>query len=392
MGLERKAATARLAGMTLAIASIVGCGQVRDVIHSPPYDGGDGRSSGGTTSFDDGGGGAIGSGGFGGNASIGGDGGPPAETGGSSIGAGGGSSGSGGVTETGAGPNAGGEGGVVGVLDPHREERTELVADYCALLEKYPCRAFSSRQGLIPASAPLEEKRRICEQESQALAYQNTVNGCYEEWATAMRCNATIAFTCPCAALGCQLPNDATGFDATTGSIPQGACFDERTAYSTCLEERNAPDAWQTPIVGSRAKVHWRTTDSGAGCHAEGVREGLNGLFVAKCEGAPGGPFRCDCMLNSRPLEDLVNTRAAAFSATDCRDVAQTMADGACVNVLDCCVAWKNDSIEGQPPYDDCGCTSDPTRNIFGPSGFSSCQELADSYDGSVVSTCPQYR
>jgi hypothetical protein len=369
--------------MTLVMVSIAGCGQVRDVIHDPPYDGDnllDGGSSGGrgVTSSEDGGNGPNGSGGFRGDGSV-------TGTGGASSGAGGGSPSSGGTTGTGAG-------GAVGVPDPHREERTKLVADYCALLDKYPCREFSSNQGLIRASTPPEEKRRICEQESQVYAYQHTVNGCYDEWVAAMKCNATLAFTCPCADTQCQLPNDATGYDPTTGDIPEGACFEERTAYGKCQERLHAADGWQTPIVGSRAKVEWRMENSGAGCHAEGVPEGSEDFFVARCEGAPGGPFRCDCTVNSRLLSDWSNPQFASFSASDCRGVAQSLADGACVKVLDCCFAWKNGSREGVPPIDDCQCTADPTTNIFGPTGFASCQAMADAYSGSVVSICPQYR
>jgi hypothetical protein len=69
------------------------------------------------------------------------------------------------------------------------------------------------------------------------------------------------------------------------------------------------------------------------------------------------------------------------FWADDCIGVAQTMADGYCDRILDCCFTWSN---AGLPQ---CTCTSDPSAG-----GFESCDAAAAAGGGEVVNLCSQYQ
>ena len=71
---------------------------------------------------------------------------------------------------------------------------------------------------------------------------------------------------------------------------------------------------------------------------------------------AAGIAVECNCRVNGRVLEDDVEGSARPYYASDCRDAAQRMADGDCIERLDCCFTYP-----GPDGVQFCACTADPT-------------------------------
>src|SRR5262249_38373732 len=154
-----------------------------------------------------------------------------------------------------------------------------------------------------------------CEETMGVYSYTATLRGCWNEWVAAAKCDATIEYTCPCNVADCILPNDVSGYDATKGYVPKGPCYAERTAYEDCKVALSAGYGWGTPIKGSRANVEWHETPTG--CHAEGTDAKPDALYTAECDGAPGGPYRCNCLVNGRQPVDAALGVPVQFTARD---------------------------------------------------------------------------
>ncbi|HVU03064.1 MAG TPA: hypothetical protein VHE30_14990 [Polyangiaceae bacterium] len=336
----------------VVLGAAAGCGQVVQVLTSPPGEpdgGANAASTGGAGSNTDGGSAASGSGGSAGDV---------------------------GADGAAAGTNA---------LDPHHDERERLVKQYCAVMDQYPCLGFRSSGGDFPPSASAEDKKRACEIDLGVGAFRVTPEACWDEWVAAVECDLTLPRNCPCGDestwinqdSSCQYPNDVYGPLTKDGMIPAGPCAVAQSNYTNCVAGQTAETPFQW-VSGSRGDAEW--SESSSGCRMDMAwKQGLS----ATCEGPPGGPYVCTCFTYPQVRHE------PTFQAETCAEAGQKMADGACARLFDCCYRWATDAGQGTFPHDNCECTTDPPPPSLYGHPFPTCQALADAQGATIVDVCP---
>jgi hypothetical protein len=261
-----------------------------------------------------------------------------------------------------------------------KERRAQVISEYCALIEQYPCLSWPSSIAGLPTNGSIEEQIEYCEMSMEIFYYNAVHPDCYQQWEALHRCYASHERSCPCDGQqwGCDAPYDSAANHWET-------CLQEQIAYNNC--EFWLQNDQNFDIEGERATCsgHVRANDHGD-CDIQ-CDISLDYYFWATCEGPADGPVRCKCYLNRETLSDIFADGPDYYYASDCREATQAMADGRCIDIINCCMSWTDS--DGN---DVCGCTADPTRPYLGrETGATSCQELADLVEGEVVDLCPEH-
>jgi hypothetical protein len=342
----------------------LGCGKTTKLGEARVGDGGtgaDGAADGGNTLGNAGLGGDSGSAGAG-NSGGGGDAG---EVGASGAGTGGAPEDAGprvcAVPRPPADPNA----------TQEQRERTSLIRDACQQLAEDFCLDTLRYIGPISGAAALAcsptDRALGCEQDALLYFSKNVEQACEQEWRTLLACQIEANRTPgSCTLVG------ALGFLLTDPN----PCQAEFEALSNCSASKRGTF---TQVAGSRGTCTYLDESVFGRCFVS-CDVGKN-RFAGACDLVPGIPAECSCSVNGRDLRDDVDQSYSAFYASDCRDAAQRMADGECIERLDCCFTFLS---PGGAEY--CACTADPERV-----GWSSCEALAQAKGGKVVEICPQY-
>jgi hypothetical protein len=251
-------------------------------------------------------------------------------------------------------------------VDPFADARRQTVTNYCALLDTYPCLFYLPQRGGEPSSR--EQMIQGCRQDLEVQQASIWGDVCFDEWKAVLECLTAAPWTCPCSpGMDCNL--------MTPGQSPgpfNGVCDTQAAALTAC----SGATGNHADVSGSAGTCTYFQSQVD-GCYVQCFHDA--GVFESGCDGPVGGSQSCKCVLNGVVLRDPANT-SGWFWADDCIGVAQTMADGYCDRILDCCFTWSN---AGQPQ---CTCTSDPSAG-----GFESCAAAAAAGGGEVVKLCPQY-
>jgi hypothetical protein len=362
--------------LAAAVRLVAACGQTTSTgsgaqYDGPPGNGDDGGSGAATgTSTDTSGGGTVAGGGLDGGLAA------------------GGSSAFGGAGGIGVGDNPfplQGSGSPV-VCDvpslptpttPEGEARAALIDSYCGLLEQYPCLSFFPGEASeYAATCDVQARVAACKLDV-TLEYQTTIpSACEAEWQTSVVCATGVDYASTCADPGASLygliPIVHLQFPGYDGE----PCRPERQALHDCTDQENP---W-TELTGARATCDYHLAANNPGI-CEIFCDVNSNYFEAECSGsADGGPFQCTCRLNAHPLlDDGFGYNPRLFGGS-CEDAAQRMADGQCIDRVDCCFTWQLGSDGG------CACTADPQYV-----GYATCEEAAAATGGEVVDLCPQY-
>lgn len=269
--------------------------------------------------------------------------------------------------------------------DPHHDEREEVIDAYCALLDDYPCLE------IIQTGVTRNVDESNCRNKLNTAAYLSVAERCWELWVATMQClTEEVRYRCPCdAENACEIS------DGMNGPL-RPPCDDVQQRYNEChwTSADGLNESVAHYVTGEAGTCSWWEMPPAAGCQLQcmGDEPSADGLpqdsIGARCFGPPGGPYSCNCTVNTRDLLDSALTGAEVIDGEDCTTVAQKIADGACFEILDCCIRWVGSAGFGTPAVDRCSCTADPRAT----GGWESCQELADALEGEVVDLCPQYQ
>lgn len=267
----------------------------------------------------------------------------------------------------GGSPNVSIEGGNP-VTDPHATERHQLVSDFCAILDQYPCLKTEHTGG-------------DCREIFEEMQYWETPEECWNEWASAVRCLTTAPRQCPCS--GTAMGSDCYIDDLTPTST--GPCIDERQNLARCKGAH--PGAGD--VQGTLLECNWTLSPTKTNCAIMCLGD-PNHQITATCLGAPSGPFGCTVYLNGREIVDDATGDTATFDTTDCPGAAKTVGDGFGSNFVNCCFDWvkKTDSGTSESV---CTCTADPSQEVNGRKGYATCAEAAAAGNGQIVDLCPRY-
>jgi hypothetical protein len=258
-------------------------------------------------------------------------------------------------------------------------ERAELVRAFCTNLAEHDCideyEAFSG----VSAEArgcSRAEKIRACEMDELYLYIKRIPAECDDEWRAALQCAAKPEY-----AQACKQPlSPVLGVEPIAGP---GVCDTEKRALQSCISM--SPSTRREKVTGARTTCEYSPfPDPSGGCNVTcSLPHDLPGYLHSLCTAPPGLPLECVCMVNRTILIDYGAQEDNDFYASDCGHVARLMADGECVDRLDCCFT----QTRGVDGGSQCLCTSDP-----GDLGQPSCEALAASREGEVVDICPKYR
>lgn len=257
------------------------------------------------------------------------------------------------------------------------KERAQLIETYCSTLDTYPClRSQYGEPNEYAHTCDITTRVAACEL-GAVLEYQRNVpDACEDEWRTSIQCATDVDYSNAC--------TDSSQFPFGIIPIVQlqypgydgEPCRDERQALSDCTQSENP----STTVTGDRATCYYHSAPNNPGICQVRCAVDSNG-FGSTCSGdAGGGPFECGCELNGVPLWDDGFAYNPRLFASSCQDAAQRMADGACIDRVDCCFTWQIDTDSG------CACTSDPNTV-----GYPTCEEAAAATGGEVVDLCPHY-
>jgi hypothetical protein len=268
--------------------------------------------------------------------------------------------------------------------DPEvKERRTTLIGQYCSLIEQYPCLLWDSffASNNISRSEPVEQQVRKCEMALE-IEYHSIggTSSCGDLWLAGMQCQVQQDYACPCSLQGCYAPS-------MTGSIID-LCDNEMDAFMTCHFELSEEFA---QFTGKRAscEMYMQLEDPGdcdIRCFIDSGEPVTS--YGAECDGRPSGPVECSCTAMGNKLSDIRGNYSVIGS--DCNEAAQALADGKCIEIMDCCFTWVADTGEQQ-----CGCTSNLISAISTPPGVEptliTCEQLAARIAGEVVDRCPGF-
>jgi hypothetical protein len=246
---------------------------------------------------------------------------------------------------------------------PEERERAALAHDFCAALAEHDCLdefIFINSVSAQAKSCAVDQRIVACEQDVLYSFPWRAGPTCHNEWRALMACNIAADHR----AIGCHRAG-------SRGDI-EGYCYLELAALVNCPKSPG-----YTVVTGQRGRceVH----------QYEGRCEVVCGVgdkgFHSQCFGTAGAPLECSCWLNGKPLHDDFADKQA-FYASDCLDAGHAMANGECIERVDCCLSYPNSS-----GGEYCLCTSDP-----GALGHPSCEAAAQRAGGRVVDICPQYK
>jgi hypothetical protein len=253
---------------------------------------------------------------------------------------------------------------------PEQRERAALIRDACQALTEQDCRHLLNNIGTISRSlrgCSLAEHALACEQDALVYVSRQIEAACEQQWRALIACEIEANRTPGnCVAAGALAP---------MFSEPN-PCPAERDAYDTCSSGQRGPFV---DVTGSRGTCRYSYPSTFGKCSV-GCAVGRN-LFSGWCDVVPGVAAECHCSVNSRDLGDDVDGVVRPFYASDCQDAAQRMANGECIERLDCCFTYP-----GPGGAEFCACTADPALG-----GWSSCEVAAGASGGKVVEICPQY-
>jgi hypothetical protein len=253
---------------------------------------------------------------------------------------------------------------------PEQRERAALIHDACQALAEQDCLHLLPNIGTISrglSGCSLAEQVLGCEQDALVYVARQIEPACVQQWRALIACEIEANSTPGnCAAAGAIAP---------MFSEPN-PCPAERAAYDTCSAGQRAPSI---EVIGSRGTCGYSYPGNFGKCVVS-CAVGKN-LFSGICDIVPGVAAECSCGVNGRDLEDDLDGAVRPFYASDCRDAAQRMANGECVERLDCCFTYP-----GSGGAEFCACTADPALG-----GWPSCEAAAQASGGKVVEICPQY-
>jgi hypothetical protein len=325
---------------------------------------------------------AIDGGGSGGESGVGGNTLGSAGQGGESGNASGGSAGQagGGASGSSAGSTAGDAGTSVCKVPrpPAKTNVTQEELDRAALVGEL-CQNFADQNcldGLIASTGSVSAQAIGCGQSDRVLACQQDAllahlrqiaPECEDEWRALIACGIGAEYTPEmCRAMG------VFGRRHDGGQTP---CSAEEAVLNECARTSSPGNR----VTGSRATCSYGIQPEDSQCI---VNCELSDKYIwAECTGNPGLPLECICNVNTHRLHDVWADRYQ-FYVGDCRDAAQTVANGECINRLDCCFTYFGGSGKEY-----CECTSNPAYK-----DGSSCEELARQGGGRTVDICPQYK
>jgi hypothetical protein len=247
---------------------------------------------------------------------------------------------------------------------PAEVERDNLIRSFCTAVIDAGC--SYAPYGAISTELALAG----CSSEDLTRACMIDTYGDYYAYITTPECDALWRATATCM-------TQAKSCDAIvrfgTSELPQ-PCDAEKNALSVCWDQASGR------VTGSRSSCNYGP-DNGQCIVVCDVT--APDYVEANCSGAPGLPLTCDCEVNTHTIWDDGDGMGVRFIAADCRDAALRMADGTCIENLDCCFTWPGSET---PPQQHCSCTSDPAKL-----GYATCEAAAADRGGQVVDLCPQY-
>jgi hypothetical protein len=252
-----------------------------------------------------------------------------------------------------------------------QRERAALIRDACQQLAEPDCLDTLRTVGPISAAAAracsAADRALACEQDALLYFAKHIEPTCEQEWRAMVACEIEANRT----------PGSCTSTGAIGPLLTQpNPCQVAVDAYSGCTYGKRGTGL---EVTGSRGTCFYLDQRDYGKCLI--TCEVDRNRFGSSCEVAPGFPAECTCSVNGRDLGDDVDLSFWAFYASDCRDAAQRVANGECIERLDCCFTYLS---PGGAEY--CACTADPAQG-----GWSSCEAAAQAGGGKVVDICPQY-
>jgi hypothetical protein len=254
------------------------------------------------------------------------------------------------------------------------QQRAALIRTLCERLAELDCFAhYNGRaRGLSwhseqVSDCPSAERTVACEQDL-AYSYLHEVTApCDDEWQTLIRCEA--------AEYGpqhCVIPSK----DAAPPP-----CAPELMNFHSCATQNENGAS----VTGTRARCWYGPgTPDPSTCAVTctvATASSPETHFATDCSAPPGLPLRCQCYVNGNILHNVGLDHGQPFSASNCREVAQQMADGECIERLDCCIQYPT-ANGGET----CLCMANDKI------GMPSCEAAAQAAGGAVVDICPQYK
>jgi hypothetical protein len=250
--------------------------------------------------------------------------------------------------------DASADGGNVAV-DPHAAERRQLADQYCNLHDKYPC--FLTAQELDAPDGRAVPDTAACSQQTQLDEEMGVPEACWNDWVETMTCLINAPRHCP--SNGLLLGPLVVDLDA----LDMSSC--SNAALEACL----AREAQEFMVTGSRFTCYGDTSPQKTACNITCTDPNADAgyeEFEGNCQGPPSGPFLCNISLNGQALFDDAIESFASFYSDDCASVARAMANGgAGVNDVDCCFVWETPADASAERNHHCSCTADPTQAGF---------------------------
>jgi hypothetical protein len=247
---------------------------------------------------------------------------------------------------------------------PAELERGQLIEQLCAAFARYGC--LDHLAGVSPISGQARtcsqrERLIACEQDLLTSYLAAIAPSCHDEWLAAIRCNVGADYSRD----NCQAPLDPS----VVGQEPRPArCAAQRDTLWTCVQQ-NSNGAW---VTGARTTCSYNRQAPDV-CFVS-CQIGQN-YFTVEASAPPGLPLGARCKVNGTYAAN-----QGVFYANGCRELAEWMADGECVDTLDCCY-----TVNVQGVSEKCQCY--PADMLTAPS----CAAQAMSSNGEVVPICPQY-
>jgi hypothetical protein len=258
------------------------------------------------------------------------------------------------------------------------QERSGLIRTLCERLLEIGCLdSFDRSTGQISQEAkdcPPDQRITACELDLLYSYMLKVSPACDAEWHTMIRCEIAAENDAErCLVLD---PSDTTN----ELSVQLTRCSRERQALALC----GVAHVNGETIQGARAECFAGPKDPTtcwAGCSVRVPGTIEKNYFSTECSAPPGLPLFCECYVNGTVIYEVGPNAGKPFSASSCREVGQLMADGECVDRLDCCVQWP--APDGSKS---CACMANDQI------GAPSCEAAAQAAGGTVIDICPQYK
>lgn len=262
------------------------------------------------------------------------------------------------------------------------KERATLIEKHCSVLADYPClENFDGEASRYAGSCAAKVRVAACELDDTLDYNQRIPVACDDAWHASVDCANSVDYTGACD-LGGGSSNFPLGLIPIVHYQSPGymgePCRPERQALQDCIEKQNPA----SDVKGQRVTCRYYTAVNDPGVCDIFCDAGNNEYFESECDGVSGGPYECGCRLNGVPLSDDAFGYNPRFFGASCADAAQRMADGECIERVDCCFTWMG--VQGKSG---CACVSDPKLV-----GYDTCAAAAAATGGTVVDLCPRYQ